>query len=225
MKNFLYFLILPVIGFIVGLIFCNKMVLELDGYQLSSLIISIVVAIFIVLQCFYNKILTDFTVMPSVGFSLRSGKTQAEKEGKDSSLLGNILDIRYLVKNSSKFPIDFSLKINLERKDKTSGKSSIATEYNWKFGPDEGMNGHDKKLLGVSIFGEGFKIEDINDTVFYERIRNIQTIIAHIEISYTHHFLKQPKNKIKEEWTFDLENFRWKDAKQTSDENITFFNL
>jgi len=98
---------------------------RLNWYLVLPIIISGLTTFFIYLQWEINKLLARFTYMPSVGFALKSGKTDYfQKGGTNIPSRKQELDTRLIVRNNSKFPIYFWMEVNLEVEYKNGTKKN-----------------------------------------------------------------------------------------------------
>jgi len=210
-----------------GLISNAQRLKEVNWYLVLPIIISILTAFFIYLQWRINKLLAKFTYMPSVGFALKSGKTDYfQKGGKNIPSRKQELDTRLIVLNNSKFPIYFWMKVNLEVEHKNGSKEKIdkKIEYSWRMNPGERINGHDSgAVLCQAIMKKSFDGIDWGqeETIFNKRIEEIQRIRATVVISYAPLIQKNLVFKIEPDtWSFSPVSFKWRDSKGTNDDNI-----
>ncbi len=199
----------------------------LNWYLVLPIIISVLTTFFIFFQWRINKLLAKFTYMPSVGFALKSGKTDYfQKGGTNLPSRKQELDTRLIVLNNSKFPIYFWMEVNLEVEYKNGTKEKIAKkiEYSWRMNPGERLDGHDDgAILCQAIMNKSFDEIDWGqgETIFNQKIEDIQRIRATVVISYAPLTQKNLVFKIEPDtWSFSPVSFNWNDSKGTSDDNI-----
>jgi hypothetical protein len=224
MPKFIILLIFLIIIFIINVMFLNNIISwinmvnffsAMDWPLFFSIIISGTTAFFIFLQFRANKLLAEFTYMPSVGFALKSGQTFCfQNFGASCQLeLEDKLDTRLLVNNNSNFPIFFGMEaeLEIEYKDNTKKILSEKVRYEWRMNPKENLNGHDsgKMLYEVAI---NKNIQEFN---------KIKFVWVTIKTWYSPLLAKKLIFRTDPDtWRFDSSLFQWIDSRGTSDDKI-----
>ncbi len=183
------------------------------GWAAISAIVLACTFIFIAKQAKATKKFTKFSVMPSASFFLRSAKTVYNRSKKrldlelpESMEIEEKLETLFIIRNNSKFPILFKVKIIFEINNK---RRSLFKDY-WK------------KPLPAN-----FKISKYPDVVhlenFIKEINDIEDrkITAHIQYTYAPRFAPKARPRtLLETWIFDLEKYEWKGPAGIMDINI-----
>lgn len=173
-----------------------------NGWEAISTIALISTIIVIAIQAHATKKFTKFSVMPSVSFVLRSRKTiynrssnTLDLELPESMEMKEKLKTQFIIRNNSKFPIFFKVKITFE----INGKRRPPFKDYW-----ENPLPADSEIIR---YPEVVHLEN-----FIKEIDNIKgkKIIAHIKYAYAPKFAPEVSSKtIRETWTFDLEKYEW----------------
>jgi len=176
-----------------------------------------------------NQLLARYEHMPSVGFALMSGKTQHAKEQNQRELTAKEkLKTYLLVKNNSKFPIYFWIKIvsGIKYTNGNNSKKEEVFRNSWRMNPGESLKGHDGyNILYKTIFNKKDPQQvDLDEEKLKKGLRDIKEITGTTKISYAPLLDKNLKFSIdEEEWKFDPSKFTWKDSRGTEDINIHYF--
>lgn len=183
---------------------------------------------FIFLQLRVNEVLTRFTHMPNVDFALISGTTYCKRLRATSINLADAIDTRLVVKNSSRFPINFSIKGYTEVEYKTRGKESTRknVEFFWSVPSRPTLYAHDSgDMLAQAIMGKRGK--DINwskeTAKFRKKVTGIKNIKAVLEITYSPAIEEKSLtvNLKPQTWHFNPTSSMWEDPLGVSDNLIT----
>lgn len=243
MDNIIYLIIFGTIGYLIGrkkimvhpififLALIAIVILSVRSFnvRLGTAILDIFdvifvasMALFIALQVVYNKKLAEFTIMPSAFFTLYSAKTFARiAEVEPPSLIRQKLKTILVIKNNSKFPVYFKIKIIF----KVDGKIMNISPHYWDETPLRLLPGCVRfpDVVHLSRALEDDKNKNDEDS-FNKKISGTikKAIIADIEYSCVPVLEPDIKYKtVREEWRFDLNDFIWIAPHGTRDENIS----
>lgn len=199
-----------------------------NWYLLLEAVTAIGALIIACYQYKINQLLARYEYMPSVGFALMSGKTQHTKQQNQKELTAEEkLKTYLLVKNNSKFPIYFWIKVvsGIKYKDGNNSKKEEIFENSWRMNPGESLKGHDShNILYKTILNKEPQEVNLDGKTLREKLGNIKEITGITKVSYAPLLDKNLKFSIdEEEWKFDSSKLTWKDSRGTEDINIHYF--
>jgi len=191
----------------------------------ESIILGIT-AVFIGFQAYYTGKLFELSIMPSAFFVLKSTRALLKEPNKKTLLVEELLKIyskeqllktQFIIKNNSKFPILFNVKITFQ-----ANHYEVVHDNYW----EDSLHVFPGQY---AFYPEVIHLEDIirksEGTNLEEKINNIKNkkIIAKIQYTYTPKVEKKYPKTMSECWIFDLEQFRWVGPNGIIDENINLF--
>jgi len=224
----IFLLIIPLSFFYLAYYIFGIQVFYWEGWKIFSAIALIGTFIFIGVQTYLTKKQVEYSVMPNTYFILRTSKRIFLEErfkdipyqGRREELIQTILDkiplngdklkTLFIVKNNSKYPILFKVKIDY----KIDGKTVNSCDAYWK--------------TPLHVYPSGMRYPEVIN--LEDAIQNIRKnnnsiqdkkIIAHIEYTYSPRFApKMNYGTFHEEWIFNLREFRWRGPQDVKEENL-----
>ncbi|MCX6759445.1 MAG: hypothetical protein NT012_02690 [Candidatus Nealsonbacteria bacterium] len=197
-----------------------------DGWNTVSAIALIITAIAIGCQAYYTRKYMEFAVTPKVFFTIRSiARLELEekfkeiinfserekliKEELNKKSIDEKLQAYFFVKNNSKFPVLFRVKIDY----KDEGR--IIKHVNHYWGNPLHIYPGLMRYPGVIV---------LKDVIGPDKDYKGKTIIAHIMYTYSPRFAPRINyGTFSEPWCFDLEEFRWSGPEGIKEENLNIF--
>lgn len=228
----------PIIIFLLLILFLflfyTYIEINLDTLSILHIIFVALTAIFIGLQLKYNKRLADYTILPHVYFVLISGSTLADfvKRRGERAVFENLMQeklfTKIFIKNNSKFPVYFWVKISLiiyNRNDECIfNKLYNPTDKKpWRL-PPELVSSYPafQNILAEGVLGRKYEqIRNEDESCLTLKLKEVKEIIAEVEVSYAPVADESLKFKIKpEKWRFELKESRWRDPQGTRDDRV-----
>ena len=162
-------------------------------------------------QAAATKALTKFTVIPQAFFFLRSARTvynlKLFYEGRlpnvpddnvpDNWSLEEKLASSLIVKNNSKFPLEFYIKINFT----VQGEEQPLIHLHW----EQPLLIYPESLMG---FPQIFELKSYKEKIDFSK--SDKTIVGVFIYKYCPKYAKDlPSETVTEKWEFNLEKFEW----------------
>lgn len=195
-----------------------------DGWVAISAIALVITIIVIAFQAYATKKFAKFSVMPNAFFVLRSKGAELKRKGKLGELWGKIsnkekLDTQFIIRNNSKFPILFKVKIIFIHNNK-----QLSHDHYWR---KDSLHVNPRRMTCPDVINlydvikelENKKDKDL-ENVIENKKNNDEKITANIEYKYTPRFVKEYSKKIKDTWVFHFNTFNWIGPNGIIDENI-----
>ena len=184
------------------------------NWDAISTIVLAITFVVIAIQAWATRKFTKFSVMPSASFFLRSARTMYNRANNRSDLefpksipLEQKLKTLLIIRNNSRFPILFRVKIKLE----IDGKRPIFLEEFWK-----------KSLPANFEITRYPNVIDLNKYLSEKDDVGDKKVIAQIKYSYSPEFAPEIKSKtFSQTWTFDLNTYEWRGPAGIEDINIS----